>query len=74
MSCAFPHRKKLSKKQKKVLTNGWWSGILSKLSRAAAEAKRFQKKLTNFVKNKLTRWKPCANILTVPLRDVYLVH
>ena len=70
----FPAQEKTFKKAKKVLTNGWWSGILSKLSRAAAEAKRLQKKLTNFVKNKLTRWKPCVNIMTVPPRDVYLVN
>ena len=67
-------KKKSGKNEKKVLTIGLESGILTKLSARAAEAVASRKKLTNFAKNKLTRWKPCANILTVPLRDVYLVN
>ena len=56
------------------MTIGGRSGILTKLSVRAAEARASGKKLTNFAKNKLTRWKACANIMTVPLRDVYLVN
>ena len=67
-------KKKSGKNEKKVLTIGLESGILTKLSARAAEAVASRKKLTNFAKNKLTRWKPCANIMTVPLRDVYLVN
>ena len=67
-------KKKSGKNEKKVLTIELESGILTKLSARAAEAVASRKKLTNFAKNKLTRWKPCANIMTVPLRDVYLVN
>ena len=70
----FPEDEKSGKNEKKVLTIGLESGILTKLSARAAEAVASRKKLTNFAKNKLTRWKPCANIMTVPLRDVYLVN
>ena len=70
----FQGKKKDEKKGKKVLTKGGWSGILKKLSAPDGCGAGLQKKLTNFAKNKLTRWKPCANIMTVPLRDVYLVN
>ena len=56
------------------MTNEGGSGILSKLSARAAVEAGPPKKVNNFEKNKLTRWKPCANIMTVPLRDVYLVN
>ena len=62
----FWQRKKC-KKRKKVLTNGLRSGILTKLSVPDGCGAGLQKKLTNFVKNKLTRWQTCANIMTVPL-------
>ena len=39
----FPTKEKTFKKRKKVLTKGWRSGILSKLSRAAAETQGFEK-------------------------------
>ena len=49
-----------------MLTIGLESGILTKLSARAAEAVASRKKLTNFAKNKLTRWKTYVNIMTVP--------
>ena len=60
-------KKKDEKKGKKVLTKGGWSGILTKLSAPDGCGAGLQKKLTNFAKNKLTRWQTCANIMTVPL-------
>ena len=64
----------IEKSEKQCLTNETGSGILSKLSARAAVEAGPPKKVNNFEKNKLTRWKPCANIMTVPLRDVYLVN
>ena len=48
------------------MTNELRSGTLSKLSAPDGCGGCLEKKLTNFEKNKLTRWKACANIMTVP--------
>ena len=58
--------KKPSKISKKGIDKGrviWYS---SKAVRKRTAGAGRRKKVDNFAKNKLTRWKACANIMTVP--------
>ena len=57
------------KKMKKIEKRCWQTCCIVVFYQSCplrtAEARAW-KKLTNFEKNKLTRWKACANIMTVP--------
>ena len=58
--------KKPSKISKKGIDKGWVIWYSSKAVRKRTAGAGRQKKVDYFAKNKLTRWKACANIMTVP--------